>query len=449
MPFFDYFASSPLANWALLHSGPGAVPFVNAATAYGGVQTALTSAASGTDGLMNTMRQAWPGGLSSQRAQSAFRNHNAWVREQAMVAQVLGTLAETSAELHGIVEGLMPTLGEIVASMAKRAMATSALAASTGTPMALAAGASVAVAEAEYLILRMRAGAAMSTYEAGAIQVVGALLDVPMTPPPPIVVPEGGGSIPVSLDTRGPLTDLMNNGPNSDILADHPTQPPGDTTHTPGDTTQPGGGDGDPGSDLGQTQPTPDQQAINEIDQALGNEPAFDTGPDGYGLDSSNPDQLFGTSPNSSTLAGLGAGGIGAGMGGLAALGMARGGAGTMPGAATGFRLPGGWTPGSGTPFGATTGAPSGAPVRNAPRRVSAPTARMRRRRKEEEEKTGKVFTPGEQFEVPVLERPPAIGVIEYQDEEPDAELLVDSSLVGVLDRLDDEVEQDNRENSR
>jgi hypothetical protein len=41
------------------------------------------------------------------------------------------------------------------------------------------------------------------------------------------------------------------------------------------------------------------------------------------------------------------------------------------------------------------------------------------------------------------------IGVIEYEDDEPDTELLVDSSLVGVLDRLDEENEPENGYNAR
>jgi hypothetical protein len=73
----------------------------------------------------------------------------------------------------------------------------------------------------------------------------------------------------------------------------------------------------------------------------------------------------------------------------------------------------------------------------------------MRRRRRDEETRTGKVFTPGEQYEVPELERPPVIGVIEYEDDEPDIELFADSSLVGVLDRLDEETESENGYSSR
>ncbi|MEV3960095.1 PPE domain-containing protein [Nocardia sp. NPDC050193] len=451
MPFFDYLALDPLMIRNMMDDGPGAMPLDNTSNAYSGVETALDSAAAGTDGLMTTMAEAWPGGLSSQRAQSAFRNHNQWVRRQATVASALSKAAATSAALHRAVDAFIPSKLEILAAIAKRAAAASAAAAASGTPAALVATGAVAAAELEYTALRIRAGAGMAAYEANALNIVSGLISLPIEPPPPIVVPTGGSGTVNPPDTGGVLQDLVTNGPNSEVLTGdhHPTQTPGDPTQSTSDPGQSTGGNdgggGDPGTDPTQppTQSTPDQP-LSDIQQPIGSESAMGPGTENYGLDSANPESLYGTSPGSSTLAGLSGG-----AGSLVALGMARGGIGMMPGAATGFRLPGGWTPGSGTPFGASSGAPSGAPVRNTPRRVSAPTARMRRRRKEEEERTGKVFTPGEQFEVPVLERPPAIGVIEYQDEEPDTELLVDSSLVGVLDRLDDEVEQDNRENFR
>ncbi|MGW4070661.1 PPE domain-containing protein [Nocardia grenadensis] len=450
MPFFDYLALDPLMIRNMMDDGPGAMPLDNASNAYSGVETALDSAAAGTDGLMATMAEAWPGGLSARRAQSAFRNHNLWVRRQATIASALSKAAATSAALHRAVDAFIPSRLEILAAIAKRAAAASAAAAASGTPAALVATGAVAAAELEYTALRIRAGAGMAAYEANALNIVSGLISLPIEPPPPIVVPPGGSGTVVPPDTSSALQDLVTNGPNSDVLTGdhHPTQTTGDPTQSTGDPGQSTGGS-DGGGDLGTdptqppTQSTPDQP-LSDIQQPIGSESAMGPGTESYGLDSVNPESLYGTSPTSPTLAGLSGG-----AGSLVALGMARGGIGMMPGAATGFRLPGGWAPGSGTPFGASSGAPAGAPVRNAPRRVSAPTARMRRRRKEEEERTGKVFTPGEQFELPVLERPPAIGVIEYQDEEPDAELLIDSSLVGVLDRLDDEVEQDNRQSSR
>ncbi|WP_280450551.1 hypothetical protein, partial [Nocardia cyriacigeorgica] len=52
------------------------------------------------------------------------------------------------------------------------------------------------------------------------------------------------------------------------------------------------------------------------------------------------------------------------------------------------------------------------------PRGAIPPNARRRRRDREELRKPAAVFTAGETQEVPVLEKPPAIGVIEYHDDD-------------------------------
>ncbi|WP_459549689.1 PPE domain-containing protein [Nocardia sp. X0981] len=440
----------PKAVRSLYDSGPGTVPLDNARSAYEGVGEALNTSASGTDGLLAAMAEAW-GGLSAQSAQRAFGEHTQWVRQQAAVAKFLSDIARGAAELHRAVGALMPSMLEIEANEALRTSTKMAAVATAGTPFNSIAMGLAAAAEADYERLRAQAAAAMDFYDDGALQVMDLLLATPITAPPPIALP-GGVPPPTAPDITGPLQDLMKNGPDSPYLTDGPNNTVGDgPQHPTGDgpqsTGDSGGGGGDPGPDpgpdLGPSQAGP-EQGLTDLGQSLGADPAFGPGTDGYGLDYPAGDALFGTSPTSPTLAGLGGG-----VGSLVALGMTRGGIGSMPGVTTGFRMPGGWAPGAGTPFGASTGAPSAAPARNVPKRVSAPTARMRRRRKEEEDRPGKVFTPGEQFEVPVLERPPAIGVIEYQEDEPGEELLVDSSLVGVLDRLDDEAESDNERKTR
>jgi hypothetical protein len=460
MPFFEYFALEPLANRILLDSGPGAVPLDNASRAHSAVDNALDSAATGTDGLMKTMAEAWPGGLSSQRAQSAFGKHNQWVREQAANSGKIAQLADQGAGMHNDALGSMPARTEIEAVMAELEASAGAVSASVGaitSPIlpvaaagALALGPAMAwhaKAEAHYQILRIRAATTMMRYEKGA---VGLLLDLvataaALTPPPPIVVP-GPGSVPTPpLDAVGPLNNLITNGPDSPHYPGNGSiteQGTGSGPESAGDSN-PGGEGTDPGTGGEGPDPGPsgsDQQPLADTQQ-----PGFDSGADGYGADSANSSPLLGVSSESSTL-----GALNGGAGVLTGLGMVRGGIGSMPGAATGFRLPGGWNPAAGTAFGApSTAVGPSAPARNVAKRVSAPTAQMRRRRQDEETRKGKVFTPGEQFEVPELERPPVIGVIEYQDDELDTDLLADSSLVGVLDRLDEEPEPDNGYSTR
>ncbi|WP_280233656.1 hypothetical protein [Nocardia cyriacigeorgica] len=138
-------------------------------------------------------------------------------------------------------------------------------------------------------------------------------------------------------------------------------------------------------------------------------------GPDGP-IDPALTDMgYFGTTPGSRTLDGL-TGGVGSSV----ALGLARGGIGGMPGAATGFRMPANWTlRAPGATFGALPPAGGAPPARNMPPRGAiAPNTRRRRRDREELRKPAAVYTPGETQEVPELEKPPAIGVIEYHDED-------------------------------
>ncbi|WP_280400033.1 PPE domain-containing protein [Nocardia carnea] len=459
MPFFEYFALEPLQNRALLDSGAGAAPLTNASTAYKAIDNALDASAANTDGLIKSMAVAWPHGVSSQRAQSAFREHNDWVREQSGNAGKIGQLADQGAQLHNNALATMPSRFEIEAAIAQLAasaalMATSGAVASGGGPVAPAAlvvfGAASAwhaMAEFQYNRLKVQAATTMMGYEIGSLKLLGDLIGVAgsLTPPPPIVIPGPGSAPAPALDPVGPLQSLITKGPDSPYYPGNDTatnvqQHTGNGTDSGGDPGS-GGSDSGPGGDGPDPGPSgPEQPPLTDSQQPLAPESGYGSGVDGYGGDSAGSGPLLGVSPESTTLAALNGG-----AGALTGFGLVRGGIGAMPGAATGFRLPTGWSPGSGTAFGApnAVSAPA-APARNAARRVSAPTARMRRRRQDEETRNGKVFAPGEQFEVPELERPPAIGVIEYQDEELEIDLAADSSLVGVLDRLDEPVESEN-----
>lgn len=457
MPFFEYFALEPLQNRDLIDSGAGAAPLTNASTAYKAVDNALEMAAANTDSLLNSLSTAWPSGVSSQRAQSAFGKHNQWVRDQAGNAAKIARLADRGAQLHNNALATMPSRFEIEAAMAQLA-ASAALMASSGAVATagagpVSAGALVvfgaatawhALAELQYNRLKLQAAATMMGYEIGALNLLVDLVGVAgtLTPPPPIVMPGPGSVPPTPLDPVGPLQNLITKGPDSPYYPgnESPTtatqQHTGNGTDSVGDSNA-GGSDSGPGGEGPDPGPSaPEQQSLPDPQQPIGSESGFDHGSTGYGTESAYSSPLLGVSSESSTLVALGGGGA------LAGFGMARGGIGSMSGVATGFRLPGNWNPASGTAFGAANPATApSAPVRGAARGVSAPTARMRRRRRDEETRTGKVFTPGEQLEAPELARPPVIGVIEYQDDEVDSDSLADSSLVGVLDRLDDGAE--------
>ncbi|MFD4405544.1 PPE domain-containing protein [Nocardia sp. NPDC058499] len=463
MPFFEYFALEPIQNRDLIDSGPGAATMYDASRAYSTIDHALESAAAGTEGLLRDMAEAWPSGLGSQRAQAAFTEHNQWVRDHARISAQIADLAGHGVRLHETALQAMPPRLEIELVMAALAataavMATSGAVASAGAGPVSAAAAVVfgtssaahAVAEAKYHELRIRAGSAMMGYEIGAVALLVDLAATAglLTVPPPIAMPGPGSAPTPDPQVNGLLQSLIDNGPDSPYLpADSgpgpgPGQGPGGGPDSSGGGPETNGGGGDTGPSAEGPDPGPsgsDPQSPADPQQPVGPQPGSGSGLDSYGADTSTSGPLLGVSPESSTLAALNGG-----AGALTGFGLIRGGIGAMPGAATGFRLPTGWTPGAGTAFGAptATSAPA-APVRSAAKRVSAPAAQMRRRR-DEDARNGKVFTPGEQFEVPELERPPAIGVIEYQDDDPEIDLPADSSLVGVLDRLDEPAESEN-----
>lgn len=437
MPYVDYFANSPLMNWAQLHAGPGDVPLRSAAAAYAKIGEALGTAANGTQASTIDLANGWDG-LGSERAQAAFRNHSSWVLDQADLAGHLARIAESAAQDNLQAKSSMPSLGEIIAVMQERQRARLGLLFASGTGLGVVASgvaaARVVKAELAYLDLRRRAAQAMATYEARATGTVREVLAIPIQPPPPIVNgPDTGAQLlnrPGSDDHTGVLNELLRNGPDTrggPEVQDGTGKPGGERISDP--TTTDPGQISDPGQDL-----------PPELTDSMVQDLVSHSDPSQIGPELLEQDQLFGTSPTSPTLAAM-SGGVGS----LVGLGMLGGGLGSMAGASTGFRMPPNWRPGTGMAFGAGTGATGSAPLGRPVNRpaVSAPTARMRRRRKEDEDKPGKVFAPGEHIDVPVLERPPAIGVIEY---EPDDELMVDdteASLVGVLERLDSDSDRD------
>ncbi|MBO0855729.1 MAG: hypothetical protein J2P18_18415, partial [Nocardia sp.] len=136
------------------------------------------------------------------------------------------------------------------------------------------------------------------------------------------------------------------------------------------------------------------------------------------GTQSVSPDHTgaYDAITHSPTLAGM-SGGVGS----VVTLGMVRGGAGAMSGAATGFRMPAGALGNQAVrAFGASSAEPEPEQTPSAPRRgVTAPEERMRRRR-DQERKPSKAFVPGEPEEIPELIAPPALGIVgdpDYDDD--------------------------------
>ena len=63
----------------------------------------------------------------------------------------------------------------------------------------------------------------------------------------------------------------------------------------------------------------------------------------------------------------------------------------------------------------------------------------MRRRKDEERKSKSAVFVPGEPMDVPVLEKVPLVGVIEYAGDRREDPVLEPQLAVGVIERVDDD----------
>ncbi|MCX4092194.1 PPE family protein [Nocardia sp. alder85J] len=418
-----------------LYKGPGAGPMLDAAQAYTTLANAMNNGADNSDGTMDGMQNIWKG-PSAHRAESAFRNHSSWVRKQASHAHTAAHQAGLAASAFIGTKSATPP-PEVFTGLRATITALSASNAMNVNTIPIAATTTaLAVANVEAVV-------AYSSYTTAMQGIVMGLPPIP-APAPTIVSsptgPGGGGS------TSGPSgsgpgpTPTGSTPPTSTSPTSNPPSTSGPTNSGP-TTTDPGSGATQTGSQPGNTDPgsnpTPSdpQQTTGVQDSAPSND--LSAPDNNLGFD---PSQLPDSSSSYSAddLAGMGAGAY-------AALSLSSGGLGSMAGAATGFRMPSNWGQlTGGRAFGAGTGLAEPEPAMQR-RGITAPE--MQRRRKREEEKkrkaaakvSGKVFVPGELDEVPELEQPPAIGVLEY-DLDPlwDETSEDDSDLIGVLEHDDD-----------
>lgn len=413
-------ALSPEAASAMMLAGPGPAPMTMTADAYAAIAEALTAAAGLANGSASSMD--WNGGHSADKAKSAFAKHAAWLQEQATLAATAAAQATVVAAANAAAVAEMADIAaELVVQhgMEVAGTAASAVMPGAGAPI-------VAAAELYHLELSLRAAAVMSGYEA---VVLGNTNFVPPTPPPTIATP-GGGLLPTrTVDTTGFVPGGLKGATKGlTDAATTATQTVSDTTQAATEATQTAT---ETATDAAQTATDASQAASdaasNASDVANAGDP-MSASPDGGAGGNGGGDQssLLGTSQTSPTLSGLSGG-----MGSMVGLGMYGGGFGAMSGASTGFRMPSNWSappkPGLGAPGGVPRmplpgeSGPMAPPVRQAPRGAMAPTA-QRKRERDKDAKSEKVFIPGEPQEVPVLEQPPAVGVIEYVVDDDDSQ---------------------------
>ncbi|MEV4128499.1 PPE domain-containing protein [Nocardia sp. NPDC049707] len=421
---------------------PGVGTIESAAKSYAESGMALLDAAARTEAAMGNMGESWRG-ESAELAQSAFRNHTNWLIQQSQAAeQASAVLHSVAGEFKTAQSAMKIVRGMLIENKLERKIL---LATNQGGqnlfPLLINQLVYFAIWGAASGVLDAYAGVVMPTLSTLPPPALPEpIVTDPGVPPPPpqfqvpVYKPKSG--IPQQFNrstTANHNNTTTNNSTNTGTNSKTNTNTNNGSNNT-GDTNT---GDTNPGKTPTDTTQSPTQPSTadpSEITSPFSDSGSY-AGTDGFAEQSGFP----GTSPNSPTLAGLSGG-----AGSLVALNLARGGLGSMPGASTGFRMPSNWLRGPGTAYGASSNPAGTAPAgRAAPRRGAiAPKAQMRRRR-DEERKPGKVFVPGEQVEVPVLEKPPVIGVIEYADERPEDVVADGDSLVGILERSDDDERSD------
>ncbi|WP_227983733.1 PPE family protein [Nocardia spumae] len=435
-------ALPPEVNSAQLTAGPGPAPMMATSAAYGAVAEALLAAAGGFEGSNGVMQASWQS-EAGERTHNAFSKHTMWYREQAAVAQQMSDLSASAGAANGAARLAMPPLPVIVANRAAAAVLATenTLTGGATTPLLLAN-------ETAYLLMWIQAAETMEVYQTESAALVAAM-------PPPTVAPTiaGQGGDPPGTTYFDPPNPPPGGGGGSHGISDPggPGGPGGGPGNGPGDGSGDMTGGHDPTTPGGSTDPTdtavdPTQTTPggSEAENALTNvNDTMSSMTDSLGNSGGDSSYLteeqhgfYGTSPYSTTLMGLNGG-----VGSTVSFSMARGGLGAVPGSGTGFRMPANWGQLGAKAFGPLPGesGPGPMPPRNVPRGAVAPKARMRRRR-DDEKKPSKVFVPGDHEEVPVLEKAPVVGVIEYADDDNAIDAVPELvPALGVLERVEDE----------
>ncbi|GAB2452655.1 PPE domain-containing protein [Nocardia tengchongensis] len=426
----NFFAQEPEVNAAQLLLSPGPAPLQLASEAYAVLATALTAAADASDGSTYAMSLAWTGPAGTSICQ-AFYNLTAWLRGQAEKA------AHTALVMQGLQVAAATAQAAMVHVVAELAAIQAAkIAAVASNSITGLAASALAASEVAHMAVRLEAATVMTMYAESAMSGLSAL--PPSSAPPAIAsgapvtpasltgfenLPTGIGDLfgrsGPGIGTTGPGGALASGG-GARVL-DSPVSNPGGSPPVSGPPAggQPGGGQpgaGQPGGGGGQPGPVDPQQLGSDMQAPPLPSGSGDADPTGAGPAVPEQSGLYGTPQTSTTLVGLNGGAAS-----TAALGVTRGG-GTVLQTATGPRMPVGWKPAATQAFGAGAGTPAEQPLpqRSPPRGASAPRAQLRRRRDEQRDGS-KTFVAGGATDVPVLDHPPGLGVIEYDagDTEP------------------------------
>lgn len=179
----DFIGLPPEVTSALIHSGPGAEPLVEAGYAWQGLGYDLEESIRAYSPVLAAVAEAWHGPASTAMIQ-AVGTYLTWLGNTAQQCLALGSSAQAAAGAFGAVLAVVVHPSVVSANRIQLAQ----LLATNGLGKNVAA---IAETEAQYERMWVSNAAAMYRYQAASAQA----LQLPtFTSPPPITLPDGLGA---------------------------------------------------------------------------------------------------------------------------------------------------------------------------------------------------------------------------------------------------------------
>jgi PPE-repeat protein len=177
----EFMTLPPEVTSALIHSGPGAEPLIEASGAWQRLGTNLEDSAGSYSGLLSSLTEAWRGPSSLAMAQ-AVEPYLTWLRTTAQQSRQTASSALAAATAFNSVRAAVAPVAQVTANRTRlaRLLATNML--GINLP-------AIAETEDQYQVIWANNSAAMSRYQAASTQATAQLAQ--FSSPPSITNPTG------------------------------------------------------------------------------------------------------------------------------------------------------------------------------------------------------------------------------------------------------------------